>query len=117
MRTSSVLPILMLTDLDSSRSDHFPQREISRETISLHKQLVALFQDYEMLTKRIRDQPCEVGETQWRLQQGIARAAGLFIAKEAGIIQASPEQATVFSEYRLIWGFATDASPYTTTAV
>lgn len=79
--------VLALTHLDFSRTDHFPQREISRETFSLHKQLVALFQDYEMLTKRIRDQPCEFGETQWRLQQGIARAAGLFIAKEAGIIQ------------------------------
>ncbi|KAJ9103905.1 hypothetical protein QFC21_002368 [Naganishia friedmannii] len=77
------------------QSDHFPQREISRETVSLHKQLVALFQDYEKLTKRIRDQPCEVGETQWRLQQGIARAAGLFIAKEAGIIQASSEETTI----------------------
>ncbi|KAJ9120168.1 hypothetical protein QFC22_003067 [Naganishia vaughanmartiniae] len=71
------------------QSEHFPQREISRETFSLHKQLVALFQDYEMLTKRIRDQPCKVGETQWRLQQAIARGAGLFIAKEAGIIQAT----------------------------
>jgi hypothetical protein len=69
------------------RSDHFPPIDISPETISLHKQLVELFQDYELLTKRIRDQPCEEGSAQWRLQQAITRASGLFISKEAGIIQ------------------------------
>lgn len=42
-----------------------------------------------MLTKRIRDQPCEEGSAQWRLQQAITRASGLFISKEAGIIQVS----------------------------
>ena len=72
-----------------ARSDHFPPVEVSPETISLHKQLVELFQDYEMLTKRIRDQPCEEGSAQWRLQQAITRASGLFISKEAGIIQVS----------------------------
>jgi hypothetical protein len=61
----------------------------------LHKQLVELFQDYEMLTKRIRDQPCEEGSAQWKLQQAIARASGLFISKEAGIIQVR------FASFRL----------------
>lgn len=69
------------------RSEHFPPIEISPDTLSLHKQLVELFQDYEQLTKRIRDQPCEEGSGQWKLQQAIARASGLFISKEAGIIQ------------------------------
>ena len=69
------------------RSDHFPPIEVSPEMTSLHKQLVELFQDYELLTKRIRDQPCEEGSAQWRLQQAITRASGLFISKEAGIIQ------------------------------
>jgi rabenosyn-5 len=63
--------------------------EISPDTLALHKQLVELFQDYEQLTKRIRDQPCEEGSGQWKLQQAIARASGLFISKEAGIIQVS----------------------------
>ncbi|KAI5453661.1 carboxypeptidase Y-deficient [Naganishia albida] len=72
------------------QSEHFPPIEISPDTLSLHKQLVELFQDYEQLTKRIRDQPCEEGSGQWKLQQAIARASGLFISKEAGIIQMLP---------------------------
>ncbi|GHJ83944.1 hypothetical protein NliqN6_0346 [Naganishia liquefaciens] len=72
------------------QSDHFPPIEVSPEMTSLHKQLVELFQDYELLTKRIRDQPCEEGSAQWRLQQAITRASGLFISKEAGIIQMLP---------------------------
>lgn len=62
---------------------------ISPDTVSLHKQLVTLFTQYDTLTKRIRGQPCEQGSNQERLQNAIARASSAFVAKEAGILQVS----------------------------
>jgi rabenosyn-5 len=62
---------------------------IPPELMTLHKHLLALFAEYDAFTKRIRSYPCSPSSAQERVQQAIARQAGLFMAKEAGTLQVS----------------------------
>jgi rabenosyn-5 len=65
---------------------------IPPELMTLHKHLVALFAEFDAFTKRIRSYPCPPSSAQERVQQAIARQAGLFMAKEAGILQVSERE-------------------------
>lgn len=67
---------------------------IPPDLMSLHKHLVALFAEYDAFTKRIRSYPCVPSSAQERVQQSIARQSGLFMAREAGTLQVSPELLT-----------------------
>ncbi|KAH8087968.1 FYVE zinc finger-domain-containing protein [Filobasidium floriforme] len=64
---------------------------IPPELMTLHKHLLALFAEYDAFTKRIRSYPCSPLSAQERVQQAIARQAGLFMAKEAGTLQLLPK--------------------------
>lgn len=66
-------------------------RPIPPETILLHKHLLALFSEYDIFTKQIRNYPCDSPSAQERVQLAIARQAGLFMAKEAGVLQLLPQ--------------------------
>ena len=55
--------------------------------MNLHKHLIALFAEYDGLTKRVRAYPCDPGSARERVQVAIARQASLFMAKEAGVLQ------------------------------
>ena len=62
---------------------------IPPDLMTLHKHLVALFAEYDAFTKRIRSYPCPPSSAQERVQQAIARQAGLFMAREASTLQVS----------------------------
>jgi hypothetical protein len=66
-----------------------PAGPIPIHVMNLHKHLIALFAEYDALTKRVRAYPCSPGSARERVQVAIARQASLFMAREAGVLQVS----------------------------
>ncbi|WWD21672.1 hypothetical protein CI109_106158 [Kwoniella shandongensis] len=63
----------------------------SSELIATHKNLLALFTQYEHLSKRISNLPCEEGGSQASVQSAVARSAAGFLGKEMVKLQALPK--------------------------
>ncbi len=64
-------------------------RDPPAETIATHKHLVTLFAQYEHLSKRISNSPCDEGGSQAQVQSTIARSAAMFLGKEMTKVQVS----------------------------
>ncbi|KAK8847582.1 hypothetical protein IAR55_005441 [Kwoniella newhampshirensis] len=60
------------------------------ETVAMHKNLLTLFTQYEHLSKRITNLPCEEGGSQASVQSAVARSAAGFLGKEMVKLQALP---------------------------
>ncbi|WVN89306.1 uncharacterized protein L203_104528 [Cryptococcus depauperatus CBS 7841] len=61
------------------------------ELLTLHRQLIVLFTDYEHLSKKISSAPCKVGSSQAQVQSSIARSAATFMTKEMAKLQTVPK--------------------------
>ena len=78
---------LFKTDGNLTSRSTDPAGSIPIQVMNLHKHLIALFAEYDGLTKRVRAYPCGPGSARERVQVAIARQASLFMAKEAGVLQ------------------------------
>lgn len=73
-----------LSELVSSADPIEPPDEL----LILHRQLIALFTQYEQLSKRINGLPCQENGSQASVQSAIARSAAVFMTKEMVKLQA-----------------------------
>lgn len=73
-----------LSELVSSTDPIEPPDEL----LTLHRQLIALFTQYEQLSKRISGLPCQENGSQASVQSAIARSAAVFMTKEMVKLQA-----------------------------
>lgn len=55
----------------------------------MHKHLLTLFVQYEHLSKRISNLPCDEGGSQAKVQSAVARSAAMFLGKEMVKVQVN----------------------------
>lgn len=55
----------------------------------MHKHLLNLFMQYEHLSKRISNLPCDEGGSQAQVQSAVVQSAATFLGKEMGKVQVS----------------------------
>ncbi|RXK40873.1 hypothetical protein M231_01721 [Tremella mesenterica] len=72
-----------------SASPDFP--DPSPDLLSSHKNLITLFTQYEHLSKRLSNLPCDEGSSQAVIQSAVARSSASFLSKEMLKVQALPK--------------------------
>lgn len=78
-----------IIDSDGQSGDQQDPPDPSPELIKTHKDLLSLLQQYESLSKRLSNLPCEEGGNQATVQSAVARSSATFLTKEMLKLQVS----------------------------